>query len=124
MSTDKLPPVHKSLLGKKKNNAIKIEMPDQLPQSVIDHIKIFVFFVGHERSGHYIVASLMDSHPHMVVSHEYDLFMKLSLGSIAPSNTAIFNALWQSTKQSTLINGSRAKHTNYKGYTLFVDGLY
>ena len=124
MSTDKPPSVHESLLGEKKNNTVKIEMPDQLPQSVIDHIKTFVFFVGHARSGHIIVASLMDSHPHMVISHEYDLFTKLSLGSIAPSNTAIFNALWQNTKQSTLINGSRAKHTNYKGYTLFVDSLY
>ena len=118
-STDKPP----YILGAKKYNTANIETPDKLPQSVIDHIKTFVFFVGHARSGHSIVASLLDSHPHMVISHEYDLFTKLSLGLIAPSNTEIFNALWQNTKQS-IINGSRAKHTNYKGYTLFIDGLY
>ena len=65
----------------------------------------------------------MDSHPHMVVSHEYDLFTKLSDGSLAPNKTAIFNALWNNSRQ-TIISGLRAKSTKYKGYTLFVDGLY
>ena len=109
---------------KKLNNIIKVVSPDKLPQSIIDRVKTFVFFVGHSRSGHSIVGSLMDSHPHMVISHEYDLFNKLSGKSpLALNKPTIFNALWKSTKQ-TIINGFRAKSTNYKGYTLFVDGLY
>lgn len=122
-SNNKSSSLHEFSQQAKANSAVKIEIPDKLPQSVINHIKTFVFFVGHARSGHSIVASLMDSHPHMVISHEYDLFTKLSRGSIAPNRITIFNALWQSTKQ-TIINGSRARSTNYKGYTLFVDGLY
>ena len=108
---------------KEMNDLVKTETPDKLPQSVIDRIKTFVFFVGHARSGHSIVGSLMDGHPHMVISHEYDLFNKLANGTIAPNKADIFNALWGNTKQ-TIINGLRAKSTNYKGYTLFVDGLY
>ena len=108
---------------KEMNDLVKTETLDKLPQSVIDRIKTFVFFVGHARSGHSIVGSLMDGHPHMVISHEYDLFDKLANGTIAPNKIDIFNALWHNTKQ-TIVNGLRAKSTNYKGYTLFVDGLY
>ena len=89
-----------------------------LPQYVVDHVKTFVFFLGHGHSGHSIVASLMDSHPHMVISHEVDLFTKLSKGIIAPNKTKIFNAIWGNTVK-TIIDGVRAR--NGKGYNLIVD---
>ena len=108
---------------KEKNNTVKTEMSDKLPQSVIDHIKTFVFFLGHARSGHSIVGSLMDSHPHMVISHEYDLFRKLVNGFVAPNKSEIFNALWKNSKE-TVVKGLRAKYKSKKGYTLYVDGLY
>ena len=94
----------------------------KLPQSVIDGVKTYVFFLGHERSGHNIVGSLMDSHPHMVVAHEFSLFHRLSGGTIAPIKSEVFNALWNNTRRS--MGGARAKSTTFKGYTLFVDGLY
>ena len=90
-----------------------------LPQYVIDHVKMFVFFLGHAHSGHSIVASLMDSHPHMVISHELDLVTKLSLGIIAPNKAEIFNTIWSNTVQ-TVIDGVRTH--NGKGYNLTVDG--
>ena len=80
-----------------------------LPRYVIDHVKTFVFFLGHGHSGHSIVASLMDSHPHMVASHELDLFTKLSKGIIAPNKTKIFNAIWGNTVQ-TIIDRVRARN--------------
>ena len=51
-----------------------------LPQSVIDQTKTFAFFLGypHSASGHSIVGTLMDSHPHIVISHEVDVFLKES----------------------------------------------
>ena len=91
-----------------------------LPQYVIDHVKTLVFFLGHAHSGHSIVASLMDSHPHMVISHELDLVAKLSLGIIAPNKAEIFNTIWSNTVQ-TAIDGVRTH--NGKGYNLTVDGL-
>ena len=50
-----------------------------------------MFSVGHAHSGHSIVGSLMDSHPRIVISDEYDLFTELSSGSIAPDKIAIFS---------------------------------
>ena len=112
-------------LPQEKDDGVRKRMEEEenkLPQSVIDRVKTFVFFVGHARSGHSIVGSLMDGHPHMVISHEFDLFTKLSDGSLVPNKSAIFNGLWRNTRRA--LSGFRAKSTDGKGYTLFVDGLY
>ena len=90
----------------------------ELPQFVIDHIKTFVFFVGFAHSGHSIVGSLLDSHPHMVISHELDLFTLLSQGMISPTKQDIFNAIWKNSQQTRIRAG------NGKGYNLLVDGVY
>ena len=112
-------------LPQEKDDGVRKRMKEEenkLPQSVIDRVKTFVFFVGHARSGHSIVGSLMDGHPHMVISHEFDLFTRLSDGSLVPNKSAIFNGLWRNTRRA--LSGFRAKSTDGKGYTLFVDGLY
>ena len=95
-----------------------------LPSRIISGVNTFVFFLAYSRSGHSIVASLMDSHPHMVVSHEFDLFNKLASGYLAPNKSDIFNALWENTRESIMYDGLRAETSDSKGYTLFVDGLY
>jgi len=94
-----------------------------LPQSVIDGVKTFVFFLGHGRSGHSIVGSLMDGHPHMVISYQLGLFELLASGSLAPDKSTIFNRVWENAKQ-TAKNGTRAESRTEKGYSLFVGGLY
>ena len=81
----------------------------------------FVFFLGHPRSGHSIVASLLDAHPHIVLAHEADIFTKISSGKIPPRKSAVFNAIWKSTVLSTR-SGARASQA--KGYSLLVEGLY
>ena len=93
----------------------------KLPQFVIDQFKTYVFFLRFAHSGHSIVGSLMDSHPHIVISHELNVFALLSQGMISPIKQDIFNAIWNNTQQ-TIINGIRAK--NVKGYNLLVDSLY
>ena len=37
---------------------------------IYDSVKTYVIFVGHSRSGHSIVGSLLDAHPEVLVSHE------------------------------------------------------
>lgn len=118
--------IPKGLLEKgegRSNKSRKIKADSKLPKRVIDRVKTFVFFMGHPRSGHSIIASLMDSHPHVVISHEEDLFSRIAKGSLAPTKPEIFNAIWRNTRV-TIINGKRAEKYDQKGYTLFVDGLY
>ena len=50
-----------------------------LPQQVIAGVEKFVIFVGNIKSGHTMIASLMDAHPDMVISNEDMLFHRVEL---------------------------------------------
>jgi len=93
-----------------------------LPESVINGVKTFVFFIGHCRSGHSIVGSILDSHPHIVISHESKLFQRL-LKRSEPDKSYIFNTIWNSSYLSAT-TGIRTAKSNGKGYTLAVNDLY
>ena len=115
--------VGRNEVGKSLPQWSRNEVKRKLSPSVIDHVKTFVFFIGHGRSGHSIVGSIMDSHPNMVIASEVDVFARLSDGSLVPTKAEIFNALWVNSKE-TIINGLRSKYAKGKGYDLYVDGLY
>ena len=92
-----------------------------LPLSVVDGVKAFVFFIGIGRSGHSIVASILDSHPHMVVSNELNLFKMLNTTlCTAADKSFLFNQIWHKsyTQATTSLKDPS------KGYTLAIDGLY
>ena len=95
-----------------------------LPQDVIDKVKKFVFFVGHPRSGHSIIGSFMDAHPHMVIAHEFMLFKQLSIKSMSlHSKSDLFNALYSySVYDST--SGWRSKESDSKNYTLNIESSW
>ena len=95
-----------------------------LPQDVINKVKKFVFFVGHPRSGHSIIGSFMDAHPHMVIAHEFMLFKQLSIKSMPLYNKAdLFNALYSHSVYD-LMSGWRNKESDRKKYTLNVESLW
>ena len=107
--------VNLSLIRKTSSNAAP------LPLSEVDGIKTFVFFIGIGRSGHSIVASILDSHPHMVVSNELNLFKLLNTTPCAAEDKSfLFNQIWNKsyTQANTNLKDSS------KGYTLAIDGLY
>ncbi|MET0144036.1 MAG: sulfotransferase [Ilumatobacteraceae bacterium] len=43
-------------------------------------VRTFVIFIGHPRSGHSLVGSLLDAHPNIVVSHELDVLRFVAAG--------------------------------------------
>ena len=101
-----------------------------LSSSDVEQIKTFIFFLGHARSGHSIVGSILDAHPHVILAHEAKLFMVISadLSSKKPrysNKSMIFNALWNNSFHSSTF-GLRTEEQNAlrKGYTLAIDGLY
>lgn len=86
----------------------------------IQNVKKFVFFIGYPRSGHSIVASLLDAHPHIILAHEFSLFdwlpkqmdnLKLN------TKQMLFDALSHNSYLEA-IHGERSGHYNNKGYTL------
>ena len=97
-----------------------------LPPSVVDKIKTFIFFLGHARSGHSIVGSILDAHPHIVIAHEAKLFTKMMENlPHYHHKSVIFNELWNNSYRSSVV-GLRTEEGKAikKGYTLSIDGLY
>lgn len=100
-----------------------------LPQSVINQVKYFVFFVGRAHSGHSIVGSILDSHPHMIIAHEAKIFLQLNKNPTHfTSKAAVFNELWKKSYDDSHCNGclrtNNSKDIKSKGYTLQIAGLY
>ena len=107
------------------------EQFNSLSSSDVKQIKAFVFFVGHPCSGHSIVGSILDGHPHIILAHEAKLFLKLQQdisyneGLQYKDKLSIYNELWNNSYFSST-SGLRTKNeiAFKKGYTLSIDGLY
>ena len=90
----------------------------RLSQATINRVEKFVFFVGYGRSGHSIIASMMDAHPNIIIAHEFYLFDKWA--TKVPSvrkKSSLFNDLYRNSYKSAL-QGWRTPQKDQKGYTL------
>ena len=120
-STDLIAPAAKSIV--ERYHFPGKPMPKTLSQELISGIKKFVYFAGYHRSGHSIVGSLLDAHPHVVIAHEYFIsshFRDLDRASNQTWRDNLFNLLYKGSIQSV---AARQQH-HTKGYSLGVEGLW
>jgi len=95
-----------------------------LPPSVLENVEKYVMFIGHSRSGHSIIGSMLDSHPHMVISYQSNILGDiLSRPEKASSRSFIFNTIWKKSCYM-MEDDSKRLRNNFKNYDLFFDGLY
>jgi hypothetical protein len=88
-----------------------------LPQDVIDNVRIFIVFLGYPRSGHTILGALMDAHPNMVISHQYNPCVH----SRSSNKSRLFNEMYRNSYKNAMdINGARGQNYNKKNYTAYV----
>lgn len=93
-----------------------------LPTSVVQNVQQFLFFVGYARSGHDIIASMLDSHPNIVIAHEYSLFSKwIKKPKIHTDKKWLFNMLLENSRQNRL-QGLRTKHSMKEGHMRSIPG--
>ena len=97
---------------------------DPPPSNVVSSVDGFVFFVGYARSGHSIIASLLNAHPNIVIAHEYALFNHWFQHPELYNDRkeALFNMLYNSSRYSAERQGTQG--IRKKGYTLEVPGWY
>ena len=99
---------------------------DPLPHNVVNAVDRFVFFVGYARSGHSIIASMLDAHPNVVIAHEYAIFSRWSNHPDMYTNkTILLNTLYNSSRYSVQAGLRRAQAgIKRKGYSLAIPGWY
>ena len=73
-----------------------------------DSVEAFVLFVGHPRSGHTLVAAILDSHPEMIIANEFNLLEKFQeftedlTEDIYSRRLRIFAELHSTSKRQTM----------------------
>lgn len=92
---------------------------DRLPQEVIDGVERFVFFIGWPRSGHSIVASLMDGHPNMLIANQFSVYRRLMEDS---DKLLTKEQLFDDLYNRSVFVAKVAGLVDRKGYTLHIEG--
>ena len=92
-----------------------------LSRDDVSSVKKFVFFIGYARSGHSIVASLLDAHPNMIIAHEFNLFRVWTgkEGERLSNRTYLYNNLYRNSYNNA-VSGWRSNMNKQKGYSLDV----
>ena len=90
---------------------------------VMNSIKTFVLFVGSARSGHSIVGSLMDAHPHVIIAHEYKIFYNWQ-HFYNNSNQNWTEMLFSLLYNKSSSDASGIRNSSIKGYSLTVNNLW
>ena len=73
-----------------------------------DSVEALVLFVGHPRSGHTLVAAILDSHPEMIIANEFNLLEKFQDFTKDPNEDIysrrlrIFAELHSTSKRQTM----------------------
>ena len=49
---------------------------EQRLNELYDGVQTFVLFIGHARSGHSLIGAILDAHPEIIISHEYNAISK------------------------------------------------
>ena len=101
-----------------------------LTKEVVNGVNKFLLFVGYPRSGHSILGSFIDAHPHVAIAHEMMLMRIWKYLSDRQKKTGIANPFFKD--QAYLFNvvyqqsywdakSSRSEQSAKKNYTLSVD---
>jgi hypothetical protein len=75
-----------------------------------DSVEAYCMFVGHGRSGHSLVGSLLNGHPEMVISHELDALRLLDRAQVPLSRNQLFATIMQRDAEFTSLG---REWTNY-----------
>lgn len=79
-------------------------------RDAFDSVEAYCLFIGHGRTGHSLVGSLLNGHPEMVVSHELDALRLLHRAQVPVSRDQLFSAILQRDAEFT---GLGREWTNY-----------
>ena len=108
-----------------KNESVHCPKNQQiLSPKIINNIKRFLFFVGYPRSSHSIVGSVLDAHPHIVVSHELKFMLEWDSSlfdkvNASPSPAKLYHKIYQKSMRNLKPGSLRSHHR--KGYTLSIE---
>ena len=113
-----------------KHHVIDFHNEPYLSLDTVNKVEKFVFFIGYQRSGHSIIGSFMDAHPHMIIAHEFMLFTRWKemeeqyetdgIANPLKSKSTLFRHLYRDS-YADAAHGWRSGQLRNKNYTLTID---
>ena len=98
---------------------------------VYDGVETFVMFIGYPRSRHSLVAALLDAHPEIIISDEYDVLRnwrrKFQSSILIQKNLQkylLFYELHQLSTKQALFRAKSSFQTENVSYNYYVPGLW
>ena len=76
-----------------------------------ESVEAYCMFIGHGRTGHSLVGSLLNGHHEMVVSHELDALRLLDRAQVPLSRTQLFSAILQRDAEFTSLGREWEKYS-------------
>ncbi|KAL9959643.1 hypothetical protein ACROYT_G032983 [Oculina patagonica] len=119
-----------SRLKKRKNEVNPSLSYDEKLFKLYDGVETFVMFIGYPRSGHSLVAAILDAHPEIIISHQYNVLKNWRVSiSTAQKNLQKYQLFFGIHKLSRdqASFGNRASpinQTKYKTYNYNVPGSW
>jgi len=104
------------------------EKLDLKRNSPYDAVESFVLFVGYPRSGHSLIGAILDSHPEIIIPHEFDLLNKLNRFFNDPNEESnsrrlrIFSKLHSVSRRQAMF-GNRSPNYSH-GYSYHIPGSW
>ena len=93
-----------------------VEDPTKEHQPIFNDVSYFVMFVGYPRSGHTLIGSLLDAHPHAIIANEFDVIGEWQLWSEKnKTRNYLFSQLYK-TSQEDALTGYRSMNPHRYSY--------
>jgi len=91
-----------------------------------DSVETFVLFVGYARSGHSLIAAILDSHPEIIIADEFNILENFKRLFKDPKVESYIRRLWifsalHSLSHNQSIQGLRAPN-NRRRYSYYIPG--
>ena len=115
--------------------------PPSLDTRIHDKVKVFLLFVGYDRSRHTLMASLLDAHPNVIIANDFNILGEWidNPGMFETKKYFIYEMLYAKSRydvmygvRSRMVDGKPVQyHYNIKGQwqgkynnTIQVNGIY
>ena len=69
-----------------------------------DHVTVLILFIGYPRSGHTLISSLLDAHPHVAIANEYKLLQRWSnFTAEQKTRSYVFRELFKNSVMESIV---------------------
>ena len=83
-------------------------------RKVFDNVANFMIFIGYPRSGHTLIGSLLDAHPHVVIANEFDVIGEWQDWKLKNRNKYyLFSQLYKNSQKEAQ-DGYRSSWANHR----------